>query len=97
MGVQDPILNCRVPQPVKDALHLLATRKQGQPGPLMRQWVTERLLVEAALGCLKAWGFEETLRRLAQPSPVVSQHSTEVEPERGEQTSENLVNAGKTR
>lgn len=91
MSVPGPIMNFRASQPVKDAMHLLASRKGAETGPTMRLFIIERIVVEAALDCLRVWGFEETLRRLSQPSPVLTQDPTRTQTDAAEQTSENLV------
>lgn len=70
MSLPDPILNFRVKQPIKDALHLYAGRTGKDPGPLMREWLIERLVQEAALELYRSVGLIELLRRLAQPSPA---------------------------
>jgi hypothetical protein len=97
MSIPDPILNFRVPRPIKDMVHLLARRTGKKPGPLMREWMTERLVTESALSTYRAVGLLELQRRLARPSPSFSyqQDSTEMASE-GVQTEENIVSQGHT-
>lgn len=97
MSLPDPILNFRAKQSIKDSLHLAAGRLGKDPGPLMREWVTERLVLESAMATYKSVGLIELQRRLAQPSPAFSypDDSTE-ETDAAVQTEANIVLHGKT-
>ncbi len=98
MSLPDPILNFRVKQPIKDALHLFAGRIGKDLGPLLRQWVIERLAQELALDTYRSVGVIELQRRLAQPSPAFSYPDDSAETEdRPWQTEANIVLHGKTR
>ena len=91
MSLPDPTINFRAPQQVKDALHLLASRRGEQPGPLVRDFLIERLAVEAALDSLKVVGLAEYLRRLSQPSPLFTHKPTKTESEAEVQTKQDFV------
>lgn len=56
MSLPLPIVNCRLPQEVTDALDLRASRSGQTPGPLMREWIVERLAMDATMDCLKSFG-----------------------------------------
>lgn len=97
MSLPDPILNFRAKQSTKDALHLHAGRIGKDPGPLMREWVTERLVQETALEKYRAVGLTEVLRRLSQPSPAFAYPDDNTESGSGVgQTEANVVLHGKT-
>ena len=92
MSLPLPILNVRVLQSLKDSFHLLAGRFGVKPGPLMREWLTERLVQEYALATYRAVGLTELRRRLAQPSPVFTQsHDSTLDVEGAVQTDVHFV------
>lgn len=68
VGLRDPIVNCRAPQPVKETLDLLAKRRGSPAGTLQRDWLMQRLIAEEAIELMHAVGFVEVLRRLSRPS-----------------------------
>lgn len=72
MGVPLPIVNCRVEQSVVDALDLLARQSGVLRGPYIRQVLIDHAAHASTSQCLKSFGLTEVLRRLSQPSPVLS-------------------------
>ena len=95
MSLPDLLLNVRVKPPIKDSLQVHAGRIGKKLGPLMRDWVTERLVTELALRTFRTVGLIELQRRLAQPSPVFAYHHDNTEgPDGVEQTEANIVLRG---
>ena len=90
MGEENPLLNFRVPQSVKDTFSLHAKKAGAEVGPMLRQWCMERIAVERVLELLKSVDLPEVLRRLSVPSSVMSNH-TALTVHAAEQTSENFV------
>ena len=90
MGVENPLLNFRCPVEVKDLLTLHARREGAEVGPMLRQWMGERLATERAVSLIKSVGLLEVMRRLSMPSPVMT-NDTAALGESIEQTSENIV------
>lgn len=90
MGVENPLLNFRCPVEVKDLLTLHARREGAEVGPMLRQWMGERLATERVLSLIKSVGLLEVMRRLSMPSPVMSDDTAAIENAIG-QTSENVV------
>lgn len=90
MGVENPLLNFRCPVEVKDQLTLHARRDGAEVGPMLRQWMGERLVTERALSLIKSVGLLEVMRRLSMPSPVMSDDTAPAAICTG-QTSENFV------
>lgn len=68
MKEDDPILNTRVDQAVKDAWALSSQRLKKKPGPRLRELVLRELLAEIAIECVERVGFVETCKRLRQPT-----------------------------
>lgn len=93
MGIENPLLNFRVPQEIKDVLTLHASHDGKEVGPMLRQWVSERMLIERALELMKSVGLIEVVRRLSVPSTVMAQ-CTQNPTSRLEQTSDNFVIQG---
>lgn len=90
MGVENPLLNFRCPQEVKDTLTLHAGREGREVGPMLRTWVMERVATERTLEVLKSVGLSEVLRRLSVPSAFMT-NDTAALANPLEQTSENFV------
>ena len=74
MGEENPLLNFRVPQSIKDTFSLHAKKAGAEVGPMLRQWCVERIAVERVLELLKSVDLPEVLRRLSAPSAVMSNH-----------------------
>ena len=90
MGAENPLLNFRVPIEIKDALSLHAGREGQEVGPMLRNWMSERLAVERVTELLKSVGLIEVLRRLSMPSSIMA-NSSSTRAECTGQTSGNLV------
>lgn len=90
MGAENPLLNFRCPVEVKDLLTLHARREGAEVGPMLRQWMGERLVTERVLSLIKSVGLLEVMRRLSIPSPVMSDDTAALGNAIG-QTSENFV------
>ena len=93
MGAENPLLNFRVPLEIKDALSLHAGREGREVGPMLRNWMSERLAVERVTELLRSVGLIEVLRRLSMPSVVMS-NDTAPRAECTGQTSGNIVRQG---
>jgi len=92
MSLPDPLLNFRVKPPIKDSLQVHAGRIGTKLGPLMRDWMTERLVMELALRTFRTVGLIELQRRLTQPTPVCTyRHDNADGREREEPTEANIV------
>jgi hypothetical protein len=75
---------------------MASLRHDMEAGPLVREWVTERLVSEAAVDCVRRVGLCETLSRLSRPTYPVGDDRTAMEDSALGQTSSNVVYAGKT-
>lgn len=93
MGAENPLLNFRCPVEVKDLLTLHARREGAEVGPMLRQWMGERLATERVVSLIKSVGLLEVMRRLSMPSPVMSNDTAPSAICTG-QTSENFVRQG---
>ena len=65
MGAENPLLNFRCPVEVKDLLTLHARREGAEVGPMLRQWMGERLATERVLSLIKSVGLLEVMRRMS--------------------------------
>ena len=78
MSVPDPNLNFRAPEWFKPLIQLEAKRmKLGGYGTFIKVVVSEWIASQRAIQTLKTVGLQETLRRLAHPSPSWNQGSNE--------------------
>lgn len=103
MSLDSPILNTKVSEALKASWQLTCERKGIKPGVRLRELVERETLMDRAVECARAVGFEETMRRLATPTYAVheTQSKSAVSREQGKlrttaQASSSFVLPGKT-